>query len=79
MQQGVALLQALKDAVYTESASIAVMEIVAIGVDLFLAQGARMTDILFWSSLIFSLTMGFIAAYSVNVVLINLGVKEGMH
>lgn len=79
MQQGVALPQALKDAAYTESASIAVMETVAIGVDLFLAQGARIMDILFWSSLIFSLTMGFIAAYPVNVVLINLGVKEGMH
>lgn len=79
MQQGVVLSQALKDAAYTESASIVVMEAVAIGVDLFLAQDAGLTDILFWSSLIFSLSMGFIAAYPVNVALIRMGVKEGMH
>lgn len=55
------------------------MEIVAIAVDLFLAQQARMMDILFWSSLVLSLSMGFIAAFPVNVWLVHLGVKKGMH
>lgn len=79
MQQGVALSQAMKDAAYTETASITVMEVVAIGVDLYLAQDASAAQALFWASLIFSLTMGFIAAYPVNVVLIRMGVKKGMH
>jgi hypothetical protein len=34
---------------------------------------------LFWSSLIFSLTMGLIAAYPVNILLVYFGVKKGMH
>ena len=54
-------------------------ETVAITVDLYFACGATMHDLLFWSSLVFSLTMGLIAAYPVNVLLIHLGVKEGMH
>ena len=36
-------------------------------------------DPLFWSSLVFSLSVGLIAAYPVNVLLIRLGVKKGMH
>lgn len=79
LQEGVALPQALKDAAYTESASIVVMEAVAITVDLFLAQNAGISEILFWSALVFSLSIGFIAAYPVNVLLINRGVKKGMH
>jgi hypothetical protein len=79
MQDDVPFHQALKDAAYSETASIAVMEIVAIAVDLYLARGAKMHELLFWSSLVFSLTMGLLAAYPVNVLLIHFGVKEGMH
>jgi hypothetical protein len=78
MQEGVSFGQAFKDAAYSETASIAVMEIVAIGVDLWVAGNATMNELLFWSSLIFSLTLGLIAAYPVNLLLIKWGVKEGM-
>jgi hypothetical protein len=77
-RQGVPFKEALWDAVYSETASITVMEIVAVGVDLWLSQSAKMGDVLFWSSLVFSLTMGLIAAYPVNVLLVHFGVKEGM-
>jgi hypothetical protein len=54
------------------------MEIAAIGTDLLLAGGATWTEPLFWTALLFSLTVGFTAAYPVNAALIELGVKEGM-
>jgi hypothetical protein len=79
MQEGIGLNEALRDAFYSETASITVMEIVAISADLFLAKDATMADPLFWSSLIVSLTAGLAAAYPVNVLLIRWGVKEGMH
>lgn len=79
MQEGVGLRQALWDAFYSETASITVMELVAIGVDLWLAGNATIGEPLFWSSLVVSLTAGLVAAYPVNVLLIALGVKEGMH
>lgn len=79
VQEGVGLRQALWDAFYSETASITVMEVVAIGVDLWLAGDAGMGQPLFWSSLIFSLSMGLLAAYPVNVLLIHWGVKKGMH
>lgn len=78
MQEGVPLGEALVDALYTETASITVMEVVAIGTDLWLAGEATMGDVLFWSALAFSLSMGLLAAYPVNVLLIRFGVKEGM-
>ena len=78
MQEGVGLWEALKDAFYSETASITVMEIVAIGVDIWLAAEAGMGDVLFWTSLVFSLTMGLIAAYPVNLLLIHFGIKEGV-
>jgi Domain of unknown function (DUF4396) len=78
MQEGVGFREAIKDAFYSETASITVMEIVAIGVDIWLAAGATMDEVLFWTSLVFSLTMGLIAAYPVNLLLIHFGVKEGM-
>ena len=55
------------------------MEVVAIGVDLWLSAGAGLGDVLFWSSLVVSLSLGLIAAWPVNVALVALGVKEGMH
>lgn len=79
MEEGVPFRQAMWDAFYSETASITVMEVVAISVDLWLAGDAGMGDPVFWSSLVFSLSMGLLAAYPVNVVLIRMGVKEGMH
>lgn len=78
MQEGVPFREATIDAFYSETASIAVMEIVAISTDLWLAGEATMGDVLFWSALVFSLSMGLLAAYPVNVLLIERGVKEGM-
>ena len=79
MQDGEGFGAALKDAAYSETASIAVMEIVAVGVDLWLAGNAKMNEPLFWSSLVVSLTLGLAAAYPVNLLLIKFGIKEGMH
>ncbi len=78
MQDGVPFHTAMWDAFVSETPSIAVMEIVAIGVDLTLAGGAGIGDVLFWSSLIVSLTCGLVAAYPVNLWLIRHGIKEGM-
>lgn len=69
---------AFKDAVVAETASITVMELVAIGVDLWLSGTAGVSHPLFWSSLIISLTLGLLAAYPVNALLIHWGIKEGM-
>jgi hypothetical protein len=79
LQEGVPFGQALLDALWSESASITVMEVVAIGVDMWLAGSAGPGEPLFWSSLVVSLTAGLVAAYPVNVALIRLGVKQGMH
>lgn len=78
IQEGVPPRTAFRDAVYSESASIAVMEIVAIGVDLWLAGDATIGQPLFWSSLVVSLSLGLAAAYPVSVWLVRAGVKEGM-
>ncbi|WP_135826870.1 DUF4396 domain-containing protein [Halorussus ruber] len=78
MQEGVGLKEALWDAFYSETASITVMEIVAISTDIWLAGEAGIGDVLFWTALAFSLSMGLLAAYPVNLLLIYFGVKEGM-
>lgn len=78
MQDGVPFKQALIDTFYAETATIAVMEITAISLDLWLAANAAMTEVLFWTSLIVSLTAGLLVAYPVNVILIRLGVKDAM-
>lgn len=78
VQDGVPKRKALRDTFLAETPSIAVMEIVAIAVDLTLAGNAGMGDIRFWSSLIVSLSCGLFAAYPVNLLLIHFGVKEGM-
>jgi hypothetical protein len=78
VQQGVSFAEATKDAVLSETPSITIMEIAAIGTDLLLAGTAGMGSILFWMALAFSLSVGFIAAYPINAGLISLGVKEGM-
>lgn len=78
MQGGTPFRTAFHDALLAETPSIAVMEIVAVGVDLLLAGNAGMGDWTFWSSLVISLTCGLIAAYPVNLLLIRKGVKQGM-
>ncbi|WP_122090833.1 DUF4396 domain-containing protein [Halalkalicoccus subterraneus] len=78
MQEGESFREATKDAVFSETPSITVMEIAAIGTDLLLAGTAGIGSILFWMAMAFSLSIGFIAAYPVNVGLILFGVKEGM-
>jgi hypothetical protein len=78
MQEGVGFGEAVEDALWTETPSITVMEIVAIGTDLLVAGSAGWTRPLFWTALLFSLTIGFAAAYPVNVALIAVGVKDGM-
>lgn len=78
MQEGEGFKEATLDAVLSETPSITVMEIAAIATDLLLAGDAGMGSILFWTAMAFSLSVGFVAAYPVNVGLISLGVKEGM-
>ena len=78
LQAGVSLKQALIDTFYADTLTIAVMEVTAISLDLWLAAGATMSEPLFWNSLILSLSIGVVAAYPVNVLLVHFGVKEGM-
>jgi hypothetical protein len=78
IQAGTPVKQALVDTLYSDTATIAVMEITAIGLDRWLAATATLGDVLFWTSLVFSLTVGLIAAYPVNVLLVRLGIKGGM-
>ncbi|SDM49979.1 protein of unknown function [Halogranum gelatinilyticum] len=78
MQEGVGFGEAMFDALYSETPSITVMEVTAIGTDLLLAGEATITEPLFWGALIFSLSVGYLAAFPVNVLLVEFGVKEGM-
>jgi len=78
LQDGVALKRALLDTFYSDTATITVMEISAISLDLWLAASAGMDQPLFWNSLILSLTAGLVVAYPVNVLLVRFGVKGGM-
>jgi hypothetical protein len=79
LHDGVPFGRALRDSLLSETASIVVMEVVAIGVDLWLARDAGLGDVLFWTSMMTSLTLGLLAAWPVNVALVRFGVKEGMH
>jgi hypothetical protein len=78
MQDGVGFGEALRDALWSETPSITLMEIAAIGTDLLLASQAGMGDVLFWLALAFSLSIGFLVAWPVNIGLVSFGVKEGM-
>lgn len=78
VQSGESLTTAARDALWTETPSITVMEVAAIGTGLLLAGGAGWTKPLFWTALLFSLTVGFVVAYPVNALLVEVGVKEGM-
>ncbi len=79
IQDGESWRDAFRDAFYSETASITVMELTAIAADLWLARRATIGEPLFWASLVFSLSLGLVAAYPVNVLLIRFGVKQGMH
>lgn len=78
LQEGVGFGRAVLDALASETPSITVMEVAAIGTDLLIASGAHIGELLFWGALVFSLSVGFVVAFPVNAVLIHLGVKEGM-
>ena len=78
LQDGVDLRTALKDAFISETPSIAAMELVAIGSDLLIAGQATWSEPIFWSSIIVSLSLGLLAAYPINVLLIRFGIKDGM-
>ena len=78
MQEGESFRTAFSDAFYSETPSITVMEIAAVGTDLLLAGSAKFGEPLFWGSLVFSLSVGFLFAYPVNTALVRFGVKEGM-
>jgi len=78
MQEGVGFGEAMLDALYSETPSITIMEIAAIGTDLLVASQAHISDLLFWGALVFSLSVGFVFAYPVNATLVYFGVKEGM-
>jgi hypothetical protein len=78
IQEGESFREAATDALLSETPSITIMEIAAIGTDLLIAGTAGITSVLFWMAMAFSLSIGFIAAYPVNAGLISLGVKDGM-
>lgn len=78
IQEGMGTREAFVDAFYSETASIAVMETVAIATDIWIAGEATMGEPLFWAALVVSLSAGLVAAYPVNLLLISRGVKEGM-
>ncbi|MDY6981351.1 MAG: DUF4396 domain-containing protein, partial [Pseudomonadota bacterium] len=78
VQGGMPVKRALIDTFYSDTLTIAVMEVTAISLDLWLAADATMAEPLFWGSLVFSLSIGLAAAYPVNVLLVHLGVKGGM-
>lgn len=78
VQEGVELKSAIRDAFYSETASITLMEIVAVSIDITLSEGSGLSEIRFWSALIVSLSLGLVAAYPVNLLLLKKGIKEGM-
>lgn len=79
VEEGIPLRRAARDAFFAETISITVMEVTAITVGLLLGVSAGLAAPRFWMALYVSLTAGLLAAYPVNVLLIHLGVKEGMH
>lgn len=78
VEDGVPLADAMKDAFTSETASITVMELTAVAVDLWVGGSSHLYDVRFWTALVVSLTAGLFAAYPVNILLVHFGVKEGM-
>ena len=75
MRSGLALGQAVKIALAADTLSIATMELVDNGVLLVVpgAMEAGLADVLFWSSLAFSLAVAFVVTVPVNRWLIGRG------
>lgn len=75
LRSGMALDLAVRLALVADSVSISVMELVDNAIMLVIpgAMVARLTDPLFWSSLMVSLVVAFMAAYPVNRWLIARG------
>lgn len=78
MEDGVPFREAATDSIYSETLSITVMEIAAIGADLILAPSAAITSVTFWTALFLSLTIGYLVAFPINTGLVSIGVKGGM-
>lgn len=78
LQNGTGLKSALVDAFYSDTATITVMEITAVALDLWLGATSSIDQVRFWNSLLLSLSAGLLAAYPINVLLVHLGVKSGM-
>jgi hypothetical protein len=78
MEDGVPFGEAAKESLYSETLSIGVFEIVAVGADLILAPTAGVTSVLFWMALFVSLSIGYLLVYPLNAGLISRGVKGGM-
>jgi hypothetical protein len=78
LREGVGFREAIMDTFYSEIASITVMEIAAIGTDLLIAGDAGITELLFWTGMVLSLTVGFLVSFPMNVVLVSRGIKGGM-
>lgn len=78
MEDGVPFAEAAKESVYSETLSIGVFEIAAIGADLILAPTAGMTSVLFWMAMFVSMILGYFVSYPLNVGLVSRGVKGGM-
>ncbi len=67
--------KALIDTLYSDTATIAVMEITAIRIDLWLAVSATLNQALFWNSL---LLLGLAPRIQLMYCLVRLCVKGGM-
>ncbi|MFH1582474.1 MAG: DUF4396 domain-containing protein [bacterium] len=81
LKRGMTFKQSTKIAVVGETASIFVME-TAENVTAFLIPGLLTASIfapLFWFGFIISVMAGFIVAYPVNYVLLNMGAKDFHH
>jgi hypothetical protein len=76
MEDGVPFAEAVKESLYSETLSIGVFEIAAIGTDLILAPTAGVT--FFWMAMFVSMILGYLVTYPLNVGLISRGVKGGM-
>ena len=70
--------KAIKDSFIAETVSITIMEVTAIGVDIWLAGDATIGEPRFWLSMLISLTLGLFAAYPANVAMIKARIKSGM-
>lgn len=78
LQAGFPFGRAFKQVLIAEALSIAVMEGVEVLVAINIpgAMEARVTEPLFWGSMVLGLAAGFAAAYPVNYILIAKGIRH---